>query len=107
MPNRTEVVTVIVEAHASGRLRFGTQGNQQLKLQRLFQLAQRSQPAGSSEERVISRSDPVRKAEKTCQQLRLRHPSSSKLQNPFGCAHANELAHSKGLEPPKLVRGFA
>ena len=32
VPNRTEVVTVTIEAHASGRLSFGTQWNKQLKL---------------------------------------------------------------------------
>ena len=32
VPNRTEVVTVTIEAHASGRLSFGTQWNKHLKL---------------------------------------------------------------------------
>ena len=59
IPDRAEMISMAIEAHASGRLLFGTQWDQQLKLQRLFQLAHRGQPAALSEKWVACRRDPI------------------------------------------------
>ena len=47
-----EMVAVIVEAHAGGRLLGGAHRNEQLELQRLLDLAHRHQLAAAAEERI-------------------------------------------------------
>lgn len=106
MPNRTEVVAVTIEAHARSWFLFGTDRNQQLKLQRLFQLAHRSQPAGSAEERIACRRELMFEPEQLRHALSQEYPSSSKIDDLFRCSQANELPHLEGLEPPDLVGGF-
>ena len=54
-PGRAEMVAMIVEAHAGGRLLGRMQRHQQLELQRLLDLADRHHLAGAAEEGIARR----------------------------------------------------
>src|SRR5262245_48710240 len=61
-PGRTEVIAVVVEAHARGRLLRGAYRDQQLELQRLLDLADRQDLAAATEERIARLIDTVGEA---------------------------------------------
>src|SRR5207302_1441324 len=63
LPGLAEVVLVIVEAHAGGRLLRRADRDQQLELEGLLDLVDRHQLAGAAEERIARRLGLVRQAE--------------------------------------------
>ncbi len=75
VPRRAEMITMIVEAHAGGRLRFGTQRDQKFEFQRLLDLADCHHLADTSEKRIAGRFDLERETEIARDGLRA-HPSS-------------------------------
>ena len=58
-PGRAEMVLVVVEAHAGGRLLGRAHRHQQLELQRLLDLAHRHHLAAAAEERIAGHVDAV------------------------------------------------
>ena len=58
-PHLTEMLTVVVEAHAGGGPGAGVVGDQQLEFERLLQLAHGHQLPHSAEERVVGDVDRV------------------------------------------------
>src|SRR5579863_7059742 len=63
VPGQAEMVAVIVEAHAGGRLLLGPQGDEQFELQRLLLLADRLHLADAAEEGIAGVVDAERQAE--------------------------------------------
>src|SRR5580704_16588267 len=59
VPRRAEMVAVIVEAHARGRLFLRVHRNEQLEFQRLLDLAHRHQLAAATEERIAGMIDAI------------------------------------------------
>ena len=55
IPGRSEIVKMVIKAHASGRLVGRVRRDEQLEFQRLLELADRHYLAGSAEERVACR----------------------------------------------------
>src|SRR5881394_5108 len=106
-PRRTEVILVIVEAHARRRLLVGVHRDQQLELQRVLDLGHGHHPAEATEERVAGSIDPVGQPEPLRKALGARDPILTEALRVVRRAHVHVLAHPERLHAPRLVRGFA
>src|ERR1700694_1093894 len=107
VPGRAEMVAVIVEAHAGGRLRFGAQRDQQLEFQRLLLLADRLHLADAAEERIARIVDLEGQAEVARDTLRALNQAISKCRDVVRPADTDIFAHPKRLQPVEMTGRFA
>src|SRR5215467_12280812 len=95
VPDNSEMVLMIIEAHAScGRL-LRTHWNQQLKFQFLLDLTCRHHLPGSSKEGIARRRNPVRNPESICKFIGTREPSRSKFNYFLRRANTDIFSHTE------------
>ena len=104
IPRGAEMVAVIVEAHAGGRLFLRAQRHEQFELQRLLLLADRLHLADAAEEGIVGIVDAEGKPEVARDRLRLDHPAFAEIRHIFRAADADIFAHPERLQPVEMAR---
>src|ERR1700688_1577816 len=107
VPGGAEMVAVIIEAHAGGRLLFRAQRDQKLEFQRLLLLAHRLHLADPAEERIAGIIDLEGQAEVARNSLRAHHPALAEIGYIVRAADADIFAHPERLQPVEMARRFA
>ncbi len=100
------MVTVVVEAHAGGRLLRGAHRDQQLELQRLLDLGVRHDLAAAAEERVARLLDAIGQAEAIRDLRRPRHPALTEVADLRRRADADIFPHAEALQSVEILRGL-
>src|SRR6201987_3572538 len=107
VPSDTEMVAMIVEAHAGGRLLFPAPRHKELEFQRLLFLAHCLHLADAAEEGIARLVDLEGKAKVARDALRAHHPALAERGNVIRAADADIFAHPKRLQPVEMPRRLA
>src|SRR5579872_258049 len=107
VPGGAEMVAVVVETHAGGRLVFRAQRNQQFEFEGLLHLADGLHLADAAEERVAGIVDAESEPEITRDRLRPHHPALAEIRHVVRTADADIFPHPEGLQTVQMPRRFA
>src|SRR5476651_2721211 len=80
-PFRAEMIFVVVEAHAGGRLLAGADRDQKLELGSLLKLIDRHQLAAATKERIVGNLDIVLDTERLGDFRRARNPAFAEVED--------------------------
>ena len=98
-PDLAEMLAVIVEAHAGGRLRAGVIRDEKLELERVLDLAHGHHLPDAAEERITRYLEGVRERELIGELAGALHPALAEDADLLRGADAHVLAHAEGLQP--------
>src|SRR5580704_3463407 len=105
-PDLSEMILMIVEAHAGGRALGGAQGDEELEFQRILQLADRHHLADAAEEGIARLIDLAGELELFGEREPAFHPALAKCRNLVPRADADIFAHAEGLQAIDGARGL-
>ncbi len=103
-PDLAEMLAMAVEAHAGGRLLGGTDRNEQLELQGLFDLVDCHDLADPAEERIARLIDVIGQPQPIGELTRAHDPALAESVDGRGRADADILAHAEGLQAVQAPR---
>jgi len=106
-PGRSEVIAMIVEAHAGGRRFRRSDRHEHFEFQRLRDLEPPDHRAAAAEERIARGLDAVGEAERAGDFGRARDPLLAEIHDMLRWADRDEFAHAEGLQPIDIARGLA
>src|SRR6202035_1754449 len=103
IPRRAEMVAVIIEAHARGRLLGGPDRNKQFELQGLLDLTHRHQLAAAAEERIARGIDVPRQAQLRGENRRPRTSGAAGIIDILRRANAYIFPHAERLQTVEIL----